>query len=209
MTSKAQRKRAAKARKTAKVSLPGQPRAQQPKRQPDGRLRPEDPRKTAIDARLRQAGKDDTLDNRRDMADPMLGCAVGRAISDEPNRAKLWDAICHARRTVAAYDRACGAPNRHPQVLRILAPRDVMHADAASPPLDDRTSEERDTQAVAAWMRLKGWLSHCDAPARSAFMRTVIDELDAPISDLAGVMNALACVVEGSAGEVVKLRHRA
>lgn len=206
MTSKSQRR--ANKRRAAAISLPGEPRAEHVARQPDGRVKPEDARKTVIEARIRQCGIKDTPDARRDMADPMLGCAIGRALSGKANRAALWEAVCHARRTVAAYDHACGAPRRHPQVLRILAPRDVMHADAASPALDMRTPEERDRQAVAAWARMHGWLMHCDGAARTAFHRAVIDEIDAPIRDLPGVLNVLACIAEGMAGETVRVRVR-
>lgn len=170
-----------------------------------GGLKPEDPRKTAVDARLRHAKLPDTPESRADMLQARQGCAIGRALDGKP---ALWQAVCHARAVVLAYDRACGAPDRHAQVARILAPRDTLQATAETPPRDERTEDEKYRQAVAAWTRLQGWISHCDGAACTAFNRAVIDEIDAPIRDLQGVLNVLAGIAEGLAGEVVKARVR-
>ena len=159
----------------------------------------------AISARIRQTGM--TAEQARH---EMAGCAVGRKLMLDhiPDRADLWAAVKHMRRVVLAYDRSIGAPSRHAQCLRIMLPTEKMEADAASPAPDLRTREERDIQAQAAWMALKGWLSHADYAARCAVMQAVVDEPDEPIADWTGVVLALRCVSEGVKGQRVKVRER-
>jgi hypothetical protein len=123
------------------------------------------------------------------------------------DRADLWRAVMHVRRVTVAYDRSLGV-NRHPQCANILAPSEAFEATAASPPADLRTPEDKARQAVAAWMALKGWLSHTDYAARSACERAVVDEPDQPLADWTGIVLALRCVVDGLAGRKIELRER-
>lgn len=171
---------------------------------------PEDAQKTALQARVRIFGGMDTPEGRKALSDPLWGCSVGRLIVTEPKdrRADLANALMHTRKTQAAYDRAIGAPNRHAQCLRILAPSEVLHADAASPAWDDRPVDERIRQATSAQMRLETWIGHCDSRAVSAFKQAVINDPDGPVRDWEGVRNCLWCVVEGLKGETVKVRVR-
>lgn len=157
----------------------------------------------------------DKVDLRSAMAGDDLGRAILKADvvrgpdgKPEPiyNPGALWDAVSHIRRTVAAYDRACGAPSRHPKCLSILTPPDRLEATAESPPFDDRPQEERDRTAVSAYMALQGWLAHCDARARSACLRAVVD--DSGAHDLPGIVLALQCVVDGKAGRKIVWRGR-
>jgi len=155
-----------------------------------------------LKARARQTGTSDP-------ANPMLGCAVGRRLMIEhiDDRADLWRAVMHMRRVTVAYDRSLGV-NRHPQCAGILAPAEKLEATAASPAVDLRTPEDKARQAQAAWMALKGWLSHTDYAARSACERAVVDEPDQQLADCSGVVLALRCVVDGLAGRPVQLRER-
>ena len=159
----------------------------------------------ALSARIRQTGM--TAEQARH---EMAGCAVGRKLMLDhiPDRDSLWEAVKHMRRVVVAYDRSIGAPSRHAQCLRIMLPSERMEASASSPAPDLREPEERDRQAQAAWMALKGWLSHADCAAREACTKAVVDEPDEPIADWSGVVLALRCVSEGLRGQVVTVRER-
>ena len=207
MTSKAQRR--ANRRRVAAVSLPGKI-AEQPQRQPDGRIKPEDARKTALQARCRVWGIPDTPEGLKAASDEMLGCAVGRMIRTEPDgkRPALWSAAQHARQTQLAYDRAIGSPNRHAQVARILSPVTAFEASASSPAPDYRTDDERYRQAKSAQLQVEGWIGHTDAQAISAFKQAVINDPDGRIRDWDGVRACLQCIAEGLKGETVKARVR-
>lgn len=203
MTSRAARKR----RKRA-ISLPGgqqvQPRPTQGHRKDMDRSATE----TAITARLRICGQPDSPEARRAASAPENGCAVGRAIvaHAQDDRSDLWQAVCHMRRVWVAYDRAIGAPSRHAECLRILAPTEALTADAASPAPDMRPQDERDRAAISAWMALQGWLDHTDRAARSAAIRAVVDEPDEALHNWPGIKRALQCVVDGIKGRRVLWR---
>ncbi len=102
------------------------------------------------------------------------------------------------RRVQIAYDRAIGAPDRHAKCLRLLVPIDALSTDAETPPLDERTDEERQRAATSAMMRLEGWLGYTDKAARSEALRVVVD--DAEVRDHAGLLSALLCVADGLSG---------
>ncbi|MDO5644019.1 MAG: hypothetical protein Q4G26_16715, partial [Paracoccus sp. (in: a-proteobacteria)] len=152
-------------------------------------------RKAAAEARAAQI---------RDMRAPWYGCNAGRAmaaqVSADFERADLWSAICHIRATQIAYDRAIGAPNRHAQCLRLLAPVDALHADATSPPLDMRTDDERKRQAVTAWRIVERWMM-ASGVAAGECRRVVID--DQRCRDPRKVVRALYCVVDGIKGRKI------
>lgn len=203
MTSIAEKRRR---KRRAKITLPGgaeipQPAAQGRRTDLEARSAPE----TAITARLRIVGMSDTPENRKAARDPLLGCAVGRRIkSDAPatRQADLWQAVQHMRRVWTAYDRAIGAPNRHAQCLRILAPSETMTTEGFI--FDDREPAERDRAAISAWMTLQGWLDHVDRPARSAAIAAVVD--DQAITNWPGILAALECINEGIKGLRVMVR---
>jgi len=208
MTSKAARKRRKKA---AQITMPGGETVPQ---RLDGPGRPrnmaEDARKSALRTRQRLFAGEDGPEDAKAFLDPLWGCSVGRLILTEPEakRAPLWSATQHARKTQAAYDRAIGAPNRHATCLRILSPVSAFEADASSPAPDYRSPEERVRQAVAAQMRVEGWIGHTDARAISAFRQAVINDPDGPVKDWTGVLACLKCIVEGLRGDQVKARVR-
>lgn len=216
MTSKAERKRKSRARRAKAISMPGGEQVTAPA--VAGQHKPkEDPMQTVLDARRRFMGdKADKVDLRSAMTGDDLGRALLKAppvldgIDGKPDEAYttaiLWEAVTHIRRTVAAYDRACGAPARHPKCLSILTPPDRLEATAESPAFDDRSEEDRSRAAVSAYMALQGWLGHTDARARSACIRAVVD--DAGVSDLPGIILALQCVADGRAGRKMLWRGR-
>jgi hypothetical protein len=189
--------------KRRKISLPGAEPAPAPPH-PKARTQ-DDPRKTVLFARMRLMRLTDTPENRQLAAHPAAGCEPGRAIlTQEPpdQHARLWGAVLHMARVVVQYDRACGAPHRHAQCLRILAPVDHMHADATTPPTDLRTPEERDRNAVAEWTRLHGWLWPLPYEARAAAWLHIADQPDLPVRrwhDLRAALSAIADRIEGNA----------
>lgn len=155
----------------------------------------------------REAARDTLREQLRDLRAPWIGCNAGRAMASivkaDTDRQDMWTAIQHMRRVQAAYDRSIGAPNRHAQCLRLLAPVDAMEADATSPPLDTRSDEERARQAVAAWMQVQGWLDHAK-DAAGMCKRVVID--DETCRDASAMVRALHCVVDGIKGRKIVCR---
>ena len=211
-TEKRRRRRARKAEEHLLVHDPFA-LAEVPRREPNGK--PSRAEKAGADrpALIKRASMMDkpiTDATIRDMRAPWYGCNAGRAIAawsdHDHERERLWQAVCHMRRTVAAYDRAIGAPNRHAQCMRLLVPLEAMQADASSPPLDDRTPEEKQRQAVTAWTQMHGWLTYADRIAAGEALRVVID--DGEVKDQRGLMSALFCVYEGLQGGRIILRDR-
>lgn len=162
----------------------------------------------ALIARCRQSGrKPDEVGLRAAKAE-WMGCNAGKAmaavVTGENERRELWAAIYHMRRVQLAYDRAVGAPSRHAQCLRIMLPTETMQADASSPPLDLRSDEDKQRQAVSAWMQLQGWLGHADKQAAGLCKRVVIDDERCP--NAAAMVTALHCVADGMAGRKIMYR---
>lgn len=211
MTSQAERKRRRRAR-NRQITLAGGQTAQMKERAGMGQrndMPEQDAMGTVIEARTRRLaklGQAAPILARSDMA----GCEVGIGLLLDNlgacERADLWGAVKHMRRVWLAYDRALGAPNRHPQCLRILAPVDRMEATASDPAPDDRPEAERYRSAIASYMAVQGWLGFADGRARSACIAAVVD--DASVSDWTGVKLALACVADGIAGRKVMYRGR-
>lgn len=206
-------KRAKRKAKKAVGGIPGLTPVQ--RRQPNGQKhRPVADRggdSLALKARCRQRGVAETSANIRDSRAPWWGCEAGRAMAGaveaHDERVRLWDAIQHMRRVVAAYDAAIGAPRRHAKCLRLLVPQSALEATADTPPLDIRTTEDRHRQAVAAYMRLEGWLAHVDRAAMAETKRVVWDDVAA--RDARGLIAALECVADGVAGRKLAYRARA
>lgn len=144
----------------------------------------------------------------RDLRAPWNGCNAGRAMASitpgEMDRRDLWDAIQHMRRVYAAYDASICAPKRFATCLAILAPTEAMEADAASPPLDDRTDDERVRAARAAFRTLQGWIRATDNRATVEAIRVVVN--DQPCRDPAAMVRALHCVVDGIKGRKMSRR---
>ncbi|HBS98604.1 MAG TPA: hypothetical protein DEB47_01790 [Citreicella sp.] len=210
--SKGARRRAKKAAMPGGIDLPGL--APSVKRQPDGRPRPSvqdrDPSRMALEVRCRHAGLDVSAANLREVRAPWLGCAAGRAmasaVADDEERAALWDAIQFMRGVQGSYDAVIGAPSRHARGMRLLLAPEAMEADAETPPVDDRTDEEKLRDATAARMRLEGWLGYTDKAARSEALSVVLD--DCAPGDVPGLVAALRCVSDALRGEQVVWRGR-
>lgn len=165
-------------------------------------IAPDDAQSVALTARLVHMGLPDTPENRALVRWQAAGCAVGqRLIADSAikpgTRTLLWEAATHMRRVWLAYDRVIGAPSRHATCLRIMTGAETLAADASSPPLDMRSDEDKHRQAVAAYMRVHGWLMAGPRAEQSATIVAVIDEPDVPISNWPAVRAGLARVAMG------------
>lgn len=168
----------------------------------------------SLEVRARHAGvslpKDTEAREKvlRDLRAAWHGCLAGRtmarAADHDRERADLWDAIQHIRRTQAAYDRSIGAPNRHAQVLRLMAPLDGMQADATTPPIDLRSDVERAEQARRAMKVLQSWLRLAGAAAGPA-MAMVVDDQRGCTSAM--LMRTLRIVSDGIRGKRVDTTH--
>ena len=183
------------------------------RRQPNGQpyRSPEyDPQRKTLEARCRHMNVKVNRETLRDASGPWWGCHAGKAmaaaVKDHNQRIAMWDAICHMRRVQVEFDRAIGAPDRHAQCLRLLLPIEPMEADSTTPPLDERTPQERQRAAEAAIMRLEGWLGYTDGMAASEAKRAVID--DHEVRDAAGFLSALRCVADGMSGRRMVYRGR-
>ena len=210
MTSKAAKRRARKDR-SRMISLPG---ADPVESRATGRDRrhtnqPEDPSMTALQSRCRRDGVKPTDEAIREMRAQWHGCNAGRAmasVTPPAERQDMWDAIQHMRRVVTAYDASLGAPRRHAVCLRLLVPSEPLEADAATPPLDDRSDADKQRQAVSAWMMMFGWLNWTDKAAAREALRVVVD--DERCRDADGLVTALRCVSDGIKGNRMIYRGR-
>ena len=119
-------------------------------------------------------------------------------VADPQDRPDLWDAIQHMRRVVATYDREIGAPTRHAQCLRLLAPVDAMEADAASPAPDDRDDETRMRDAVRGYNGLMGQIAQIERITRRRALAVVLD--DDLCFDATGLVEVLRVVSDGIKG---------
>lgn len=205
--------KAAKRARKRKITLPGGGQVEQ---KPSGRDRTntnqrEDAQSAVLQAakaRLRLLGMTDSPEAQRAALAPENGCSVGRAIQTNikapDERADLHAAVKHIRRVWVAYDRAIGAPSRHAQCLRILAPPDILTSEGAR--VDDRPEADRYRSAVSAWTTLQGWMMHTDGAARQAAIMCVVDEPETGVTNWPGVLRVLLCVNEGIKGQRVKVR---
>ncbi|MGR3480867.1 hypothetical protein [Salipiger marinus] len=210
--SKGSRRRAKKSAVSSGIDLPEL--APVKRREPNGQARrtagDRDASVAVMKVRCRQVGLQPGAANLREVRGPWFGCSAGRAmaaiVTDHEERAELWDAIQHMRGVQGFYDAVIGAPSRHARGMRLLLAPEALETDADTPPVDDRTDEEKLRDATAARMRLEGWLGYTDKAARSAAMSAVLD--DCAPGDAEGMVTALRCVSDGLYGRQMVWRGR-
>jgi hypothetical protein len=83
---------------------------------------------------------------------------------------------------------------------------EALEATAETPPVDERTPEERGRDAVSGLMALEGWLGWTDKVAAGEAKRGVWD--DEAVRDSEGLVLALQCVVDGMEGQTTIWRGR-
>ena len=177
MTSKAERRRRKEARAAAEISATKPGKRQGKDRR--GTNRPEDARKTALEARCKQSGHDVTPEQLRASASPLRGCAVGlciEAIAATPDHARLWQTWCDVVGALEAWRMRNTGQTGHPKCATIAMMPDDMQTDPSAT-VDLRTPDERDAAAkrrADEWERiirtLPPQLSGALRGARDGFM---------------------------------------
>lgn len=146
------------------------------------KAKPEDPRKTALDARKRHIGKP-----KGDLSLPMYSHPCGIAIdslADSLSEAlALWDVFDRIDRSDAAYCGRCVGVRRFAKTAKIELLPERMETSADAPPADLRDDDERHRAAQNAWARWIAILSRLDAPQRKAITGTMRGLLDAVRDD--------------------------
>lgn len=138
-----------------------------PKRQPNGKRRqtsvaPADPRKTALQARCRQFGREDTRDARKAVSGPHSGFQIGMVLeylAAKDQIAPLWQTFQAWCMAEATYRHRYLGRAETPQGPALKFMREVMEADQSAT-VDLRDSEQKDRDAVNNWMRWQGYLGH-------------------------------------------------
>lgn len=138
-----------------------------PKRQPNGDLRrandrPTDPRKTALQARVRAFGGEDTVKGRQAVSGQHMGCQIGMVIQDQCGTTEaqaLWKTFAA---WVAAEDRYRSrylGQTEHAKCPSLVMVPERVETDTGHT-VDIRSNAEKDAQAVSTWMRWQGHLGH-------------------------------------------------
>lgn len=135
--------------------------------------REEDPRVTVLSARCRQMNRDDTEDARLSLTWPGFGDPAGVAldlgVADRDERNALWDLFKRLDAADDAYIRRYVGVRRFPNVAKVefLPERFETSADD---PLDTRSADEKDRDAVNGWMRWQGLLGRMSAADHTAIV---------------------------------------
>lgn len=170
MTSKSARKRRKKA---AKVTLPGGAAIPQPAKTGRPRGKPEDVRKTAIGARVRRSGIQDT----QRALDPLLGTDLGLcvdAMTTGDERAALantWAALSASRRN---YRALVLNKTGNPQGAAIAMLPDPMQTDTGLR-VDLRTLDEKVAAAKASWSAWEARIKALPVPGMIWALRGALD----------------------------------
>jgi hypothetical protein len=123
---------------------------------------PDEPMKTALQARLRHAGVRDTPEAEMAAKSPLMGCDVGRCITSlfpaRDEQMRLWAAFCGL---CAVYERHATivlGVTYWPPVPRLELMPEPAEADPDEAP-DTRTQDERIDDAIDARRRWDSYLS--------------------------------------------------
>lgn len=156
--------------------------------------RQEDPRVVVIAARSRQVGSP-----KGPIDHPIYGHPCGIAIDHE---AKDWDEAQALWSVWHTMDRAHGLHctrvievKRHPAAGRMDLVHDRMEADAASPPADTRSDEERHRDAVNGWRLWEVRVSRLSQEQQLAIMGTMWGRIE-PVRS-GRILRAGRLMVEG------------
>lgn len=149
--------------------------AETPKRQPNGQRRdradsPKDPRKTALQARCRHFGGEDTKAGRLAMSGQHSGSQIGMVMQAHLSVAKispLWQTFQSWCAAEATYRRRYIGQSEHPKAPAMAMTRDPVETDA-SHSVDLRDSDQKDRDAVNNWMRWQGYLGHLSSADQTA-----------------------------------------
>jgi len=145
-----------------------------PKREANGcfanriRQQTDDPQKTALQARVRQSGGEDTREGRIAVSAPHMGCQMGlvmdHAITGNGKRdtiTTLWRTFSDWCMAEAAYRRRYIGQSEYAKTASIQMMPERFEADA-SHTVDLRSEEEKDQAAINGYMHWQGLLGHLD-----------------------------------------------
>lgn len=146
------------------------------------KAKPEDPRKTAMDARKRHIGK-----AKGDLSLPMYSHPCGIAIDtlavDLDEALRLWKLFDEIDRADAAYCGRVVGVRRFAKTAKIELLPERLETSADAPPADLRDEDERHRAAQNGWSRWIAVLSRLEAPQRKAITGTMRGLLDAVRDD--------------------------
>lgn len=154
-----------------------------PKRGGDGRFTTstaEDPRKTALQARVNQFGGEDTIKGRIALSGQHSGSQLGMVMQHAMRTDEigpLWQtfqAWCMAEDT---YRRRYLGQTEHPKGAAIKSVPDPMTTDT-SHTVDLRDPEQKDRDAVNRWMQWQGYLGNLSAMEQTALHDARLDRAD-------------------------------
>jgi hypothetical protein len=129
-----------------------------------------DARETGLQARVKHFGATDTPDARRALSGQHIGSQLGMVMQREcqPDECArlwtVWQAFCMAE---ATYRMRIIGQSGNPKGATIAMLPDKLEADTGHT-VDLRDSDQRDRDAVNAWMRWRGFIGHLDARYRVA-----------------------------------------
>lgn len=159
---KGAKRRAKKARK----ELDGLGLAPTPKREKSGcfvertRQQADEPQKTALQARVRQFGGEDTKKARAALSDDFCGSQIGlvmKATCSDAVAARLWQTFRAWCMAEDQYRRRYLGQTEHAKGAAIAMVPDRMETDTGHT-VDLRDRDQRDRDAVNSWMKWQGHL---------------------------------------------------
>lgn len=137
------------------------------------RQQTEDPRKTALQARVMRFGGEDTLKGRIALSGQHSGSQIGLVMQAtlKPHEiAPLWQTFQTWCVVEATYRRRYLGQADTPKGATIMTPPEPMETDK-SHSVDLRDPEQKDRDAVNRWMQWQGYLGHLSA----AYQRVLHD----------------------------------
>lgn len=158
----------AKRRKAAQREL----RQDQARHLRERKSQPEDPRKTALEARAKMLGKP-----KGDPSLPLYGHPCGIAIdamaADLDEALALWEIFDRIDKAHAAYCRHVLSVRRFAKTAKIELMPERMETSADAPAPDLRSEDERHRDAQNGWARWTARLARLDARQRTAITDTM------------------------------------
>lgn len=156
--------------------------------------REEDPRVVVMSTRERHLSRP-----ANDLVEPMWGEPAGQAIGlgarDKDEAARLWSCFHKADLADETYMRRIIGKHRFPNVAKVEFLPESFETRPDDRP-DTRTADEKDRDAVNAWMRLQGFLGRLNASERHAIasvMRRRVDPVKGNALTTAG--QAFVCAL--------------
>jgi hypothetical protein len=149
---------------------PIKPRGKQPREKGRFAKPQDDAARVALTARCHHYTTKAATTEERDKAKaPHMGFAIGWVMQhecpgDTPRLWQIWQAWCQAELT---YSRRIIGLTGSPKGATMQYVADKMQTDTGHT-VDLRTAEERDQDAVKAWMRWRGYLGHLSADEATA-----------------------------------------